>query len=62
MENVSMVRQGNKLTVTIDLTKDLGPSSSGKTLIIASTRGNAQVPDAPDTFIGVNVYKAAPKA
>jgi len=62
MENVSMVRTGTKLVVTIDLTKDLGPSTSGKTLIIASTRGNAPVPDAKDTFIGVNVYRSAPKA
>ena len=64
MENITMARKGTKLVIEIDLTKDLGPSSSGKTLIVASTRGNAPVPDARDTFIGINVYRkgAAPQA
>lgn len=29
---------GNILTLTVDLTTEFGPSSSGKTIIIASTR------------------------
>jgi len=62
MENVTMVRQGTKLIVTIDLTKDLGPSSTGKSLVIATTRGNAVVPGEQDTFIGVNVYRKASQA
>ena len=32
--------EGNILTIKVDLTKDFGPSSSGKTIIIASTEGN----------------------
>lgn len=56
MENVEMKRDGDKLIITVDLTRDLGPSSSGKTTVIASTRGNAKVPDS-DAMIGLNVYR-----
>lgn len=59
MENLSMKRDGNKLTIEIDLGKDAGPSASGKTTIIASTRGNAPVPGADDTFVGLNCFKYA---
>ena len=36
MKNVHMSVDGNILTITVDLSKDFGPSSSGKTIIIAS--------------------------
>jgi len=48
---------GNILTITVDLTKDFGPSSSGKTIIIASTEGNASVPGHDAVKMGLNVYK-----
>lgn len=57
MQNVAMKRDGNKLVIEIDLGQDLGPSASGKTHIVASTRGNAPVPDTPDTFIGINCFR-----
>ena len=57
MENITMRKQGQKLIVEIDLSKEGRPSTSGKSLLIATTSGNAQVPDAKDTFIGVNVYR-----
>ena len=38
------------------MTKDFGPSKSGKTITIASTRGNQKVEDT-DAIIGLNVYK-----
>jgi hypothetical protein len=63
MQNIQMKREGNKLVIEIDLTQDLGPSGSGKTNIVASTRGNAPVPDTTDTFIGINCFKyTTPKA
>jgi hypothetical protein len=34
-----------------------GPSSSGKTIIIASSEGNQSVPDRDGIKIGLNVYK-----
>ena len=57
MKNVEMAVQGNILTIKVDLTKEFGPSSSGKTIIIASTEGNISVPDQEEKKIGLNVYK-----
>jgi hypothetical protein len=56
MKNVQMAVTGNILTITVDLTKEFGPSSSGKTIIIASTEGNIAVPER-DEKIGPNVYR-----
>ena len=57
MKNVEMTIEGNILTLKVDLTKEFGPSSSGKTIIIASTEGNVSVPDDEEKKIGLNVYK-----
>lgn len=56
MKNVEMKVEENTLTIRIDLTKEFGPSSSGKTIIIASTEGNVAIPDR-DEKIGLNVYR-----
>lgn len=56
MKNVEMKLTGNILTITVDLTKEFGPSSSGKTIIIASTEGNVAVPER-DEKVGLNVYR-----
>ncbi len=56
MKNVQMTVAGNILTITVDLTKEFGPSSSGKTIIIASTEGNIAVPEREEK-IGLNVYR-----
>ena len=56
MKNVQMSVAGNILTITVDLAKEFGPSSSGKTIIIASTEGNIAVPER-DEKIGLNVYR-----
>ena len=57
MKNVEMTIEGNILTIKVDLNQDFGPSSSGKTIIIASTEGNVSVPDNEEKKIGLNVYK-----
>jgi len=54
-QNIEIDVQGSKLVVTIDLDAAGIPSASGKTLVIASTRGNA--PIAPGVFAGINVYR-----
>ena len=36
MKNVEMTVEGALLTIKVDLSKEFGPSSSGKTIIIAS--------------------------
>ena len=56
MKNVEMKVEGNILTIKVDLTKEFGPSSSGKTIIIASTEGNVSVLER-DEKIGLNVYR-----
>ena len=57
MKNVEMSVEGTFLTVKVDLSKEFGPSSSGKTIIIASTEGNVSIPGAEDKKIGLNVYR-----
>ena len=56
MQNVKWEIKDHKLIIEIDLTKDFGPSKSGKTITIASTRGNQKV-EGTDAIIGLNVYK-----
>ncbi len=58
LKNVDMTVEGNILTIKVDLGK-FGPSSSGKTIIIASTEGNVSVADW-DEKIGLNVYRKKP--
>jgi hypothetical protein len=57
MKNVEMKVDGNKLIITVDLTKEFGKSSSGKTTIVATTAGNVSVPGHDDIKIGLNCYK-----
>jgi hypothetical protein len=47
---------GDKLIIEVDLTKEFGPSKSGKTITIASTRGNQKI-EGTNAIIGLNVYK-----
>jgi hypothetical protein len=56
MKNVDMTVEGALLTIRIDLSKEFGPSASGKTIIIASTEGNITVPNREEK-IGLNVYR-----
>lgn len=56
MKNVQMMVEKNILTIKVDLTKEFGPSSSGKTIIIATTEGNVSVPDREEK-VGLNVYR-----
>jgi hypothetical protein len=57
MKNVQMVVEGNILTITVDLSKEFGPSSSGKTIIIASTEGNVSIPEHEEAKVGLNIYR-----
>ena len=56
MKNVELKIDGTILTISVDLSKEFGPSSSRKTTIIATTEGNVSVPGR-DEKIGLNVYK-----
>lgn len=59
-ENLHLAVSGDTLTVTVDLSKEYGPSKSGKTTIVASTLGNKPIPGR-DEFIGLNIYKQETK-
>jgi hypothetical protein len=56
MENVKMTRVGKVLTITVDLSKKGTPSASGKTLVIASTKGNVKIDGEGEYVVGLNVY------
>jgi hypothetical protein len=56
MKNVEMNIEGSVLTIKVDLSKEFGPSSTGKTIIIASTEGNVTIPNRQEK-IGLNVYR-----
>ena len=56
MKNVELSVTGNVLTITVDLSKEFGPSSSGKTTIVATTEGNVSIPDREEK-LGLNIYK-----
>lgn len=56
MKNVEMTVEGNMLIIKVDLTKEYGPSASGKSIIIATTEGNYQIPGREEK-IGLNVYR-----
>jgi hypothetical protein len=57
MKNVEMKIEGNILKIEVDLSREFGPSASGKTTIIATTEGNVSIPGAEDKKIGLNVYR-----
>ena len=52
-----MKLDGDILTIKVYVTKEFGPSSSGKTIIIASTEGNISIPAKDEIKIGLNVYR-----
>jgi hypothetical protein len=59
MKNVEMTVEGTTLTIRVDLSKEFGPSASGKTIIIASTEGNVTIPNRLEK-VGLNVYRKKP--
>lgn len=56
MKNVEMTVEGTILTIKVDLSKEFGPSASGKTIIVATTEGNVSIPNRPEK-VGLNVYR-----
>ena len=54
-----MKLNGNILTIMVDISKDFGVSSSGKSIIIGSTEGNVSIPEKEDIKIGLNIYRKA---
>jgi len=59
MQNIKASLKGKILTLEVDLAKELGPSKSNKSINIATTAGNVEVPGAAGIKFGLNVYRKA---
>ena len=64
-DDLTVTREGDTLIIRIPIQAPT-PSASGKTLVVASTRGNQKTAvqiDGKDLYLGVNAYVyAEPKA
>lgn len=56
-KNIKTTVEGNKLTIEVDLSKEFGPSASGKTIIVATSSGNAAVEGGGGAIMGLNLYR-----
>ena len=58
MSSITMQVKGDTLVVTVPLNGARAPSTSGKTDIVASTRGNQAIalPSGETIRVGVNVF------
>ena len=62
-DSIEMNVQDGILTLKIDTTKDIGPSASGKTIMIASSGGNKKINVGDETIgdnfimLGLNLYR-----
>ena len=54
MDNIKVSVEGNVLILKIDTSKVIGASSTGKSELIATTRGNKQIGDG---YLGLNYYR-----
>lgn len=57
MTNIATRVEGDILHISIDLTAQGKPSSTGKTLLVASSEGNATIEGAPGFKLGLNLFK-----
>jgi len=51
-------KRGKRLTIEVDLSAQGTPSKTGKSVVIASTKGNKAIPEA-GVILGLNVYRTA---
>jgi hypothetical protein len=57
-EDLTVTQEGDTLVIRLPITAPK-PSASGKTLVVASTRGNQKTSlkiDGRDLYLGVNAY------
>lgn len=57
---VTITLEGNEVVVRFPIDGDEGLSSSKKTRIVASTRGNQQI-EGTDVYVGLNAYRPLKK-
>lgn len=56
MVNVDIKVKGERIIIKIDKSQTFGPSKSGKTITVASTKGNKRI-EGTDIVLGLNCYK-----
>ncbi len=56
MQNIDVKLGGNTAVIKVDMRRNFGPSSTGKSTIVASSRGNKLIKDS-GIYFGLNVYK-----
>ena len=59
IQNIEVKDGKDKITLVIDKKVSLGPSKSGKTIMVATTGGNQELKDG--IFLGLNCYKYPPR-
>jgi len=60
--NLTVESKAGKLVITIDPSKSIGPSASGKSIVTASSRGNidlSALAGCTGLKLGVNCYRLA---
>ena len=57
MKNVEMSLEGNILTIKVDPSRQISPSASGRTIMIASTGDNMTNPGPGSAKVGLNVCR-----
>ncbi len=57
MQNVVFQVERDRLVILVDLSQELGVSSSGKSIIIATTEGNVALPGHEEVKVGLNIYR-----
>jgi hypothetical protein len=55
--NCNVQVYGNKLVITVDLSRDLGASKSGKTRTVGTTNGFLSIGSHPGVVLALNVNK-----
>jgi hypothetical protein len=56
MQNIDVTLEGNITKITVNTELDFGASSSEKTIIVASSRGNKLI-EGTDIYLGLNIFK-----
>ncbi len=60
MKNIELAIENETLTITVDLSVDLGPSKSGKSFLVASSQGSKKLPGREER-IGLTIYRQESK-
>ena len=57
--NMAIEVEDKTVTITIDTSRDLGPSKSGKSTLVASTKGKLDLDEhgCPGLTLGLNLYR-----